>query len=717
MKTLQLRQWMKQVGYKMRTKGVLFRMMIGYVCIFLIVVMFNSCIYLYLRPILIEKEVTNTKNYLSYISERLDVQLLNVKGTMHKFLDNSQMIKGQKTEGGIGDINNQIALTKELIYFMTSCPVVSFAAVYNPSFPVVVTNEGTIDKKMLVERISASSGIPVEEVVTDIEKNRDFGYFPADAISDGDGQFTFYTGVSYSSNDFKMIAFVEKRALETILKNEDIEQYSKTYIVNESMDTLLSLSGDQVQKEAVSENGRYNGNTLVMSKSDFQDWTYLSILDDKRIVQNLGFIKNTFLVLISLMLLICIGISIKFVKSYYTPISNIIDRYLLTMKSGKNEFEAISETISALQDKSRQNEEKEVLSGILKSGFYSEDLDQLFEYSLFRVIAARAAGDAEIDENKLAQLDLDGDYVWKIIHEHHDSCSIILNGDELSYNKTMAMLLNLQQAYLEETGIFIAFGVSNICEQLMDIHEAYKDALMALKQGDSSNESCIYLYQDINPANQSMYMPVEFERKITECIYTRNHEEICNLIEDVFQQNYGIPNVYMHSVFTILGSIYTKLRDKIGNGEAISGDMINNEYRVKRVKEYLKRIYTSLEGDLIKENRIDAVRNYVTMYIRENYSDPTVSIEMVAEEMSLSSSYVSTLFKKATGIAFSQYLLQYRIDEGKSLLANTNEKISVVSEKAGFGTYNNFVRMFKKKVGVSPSQYRDDEHQKMRGER
>ena len=94
------------------------------------------------------------------------------------------------------------------------------------------------------------------------------------------------------------------------------------------------------------------------------------------------------------------------------------------------------------------------------------------------------------------------------------------------------------------------------------------------------------------------------------------------------------------------------------------------------------------------------------MYIAENYSDPTVSIETIADDIQLSTSYVSTLFKKAEGIAFSQYLLQYRIDMAKELLKNSGEKISTISERAGFGTYNNFVRMFKRKTGLSPSQYR-----------
>ncbi|MEG2380582.1 MAG: hypothetical protein RSB38_02670, partial [Oscillospiraceae bacterium] len=76
----------------------------------------------------------------------------------------------------------------------------------------------------------------------------------------------------------------------------------------------------------------------------------------------------------------------------------------------------------------------------------------------------------------------------------------------------------------------------------------------------------------------------------------------------------------MHSVIITISSVYTTLRQKIGNGEQISENIINHELRIDVLKDYFKKLYTTLEGDLIKENRVDAVRNYVVMYIKENYS-------------------------------------------------------------------------------------------------
>lgn len=685
----------------LRTKQVLVRMMAGYVSVLLVILVFNVCIYFYLKPIMIQEKVDNTKNYISYISRQTDVQLFDAKKNMHQFLEESAVLR----EGYSGNVNQQLQLTKDLIYMMAACPIIESAAIYDPDSPVVVTDEGTCSKEMLVRRIQENSVLLPEEIRVCIDTNRHFDYFPPRI-----GQSVtpvFYTGVSYSrTNNYKMIVFVDGTQIQNMLTNDTIEEYAQTYIVNQEFDTVLSVDESIFDKNLVDSKQRYNGHTMVVRESEFQDWMYISVLNDQRIVQTLGFMKNTFLLLISLMLLICAAICIRFVKQYYTPISNIIDNYMLTLHSGKTEFEAISETLDFLREKGQQSEEKEILSGILSSGFYEKNLDSLFEYASFRVVVAKGKTEQTDKKDFEEVFCTEEEIICKVVYNQHNGCTLILNGNDLNYHRTLSVLLRLQKLFLERRGVFISFGVSDVCEQIMDLHEAYRDAGQAIEYGDSSRENCIYMKQDLQETNQRLYMPIDFEQNMTECVYVRNYDGIRTLIEDVFRQNRGTPNIYLHSVVVSMCNAYENICKKMENVSALSVDIINHEYRVSVIEEHLIAAFVGLKGDMVKETRVEGVRNYVTMYIAENYSNPAISIEMIADDIQLSASYVSTLFKKATGIAFSQYLLQYRIDVAKDLLSNSGEKISVISEKAGFGTYNNFVRMFKKKTGVSPSQYR-----------
>lgn len=706
MRKTRLGQTIKGLFYTLRTKRILLCMIIAYISILLVILLFNMGIYFYLKPILIQEKVDNTTNYLSYISQQTDAQLIDVEDNMHRFLD---ILSDIRYEDYSENVNQQIQLIRDLINMMNYCPIIEQAAIYDPDSSVVITNEGTTNKEALINKIQENSSLLPEEIRDSIDINQNFDYFPAK--SEQNSLIVFYSGISYSNaRHFKIIVFVDSIQLKSMLTNSMVEEYAKTYIVNQDFDTILSMEGDSFDRNLMKENQKYNGQTMVMRESQFQDWIYMSVLDDKRIVQNISFMRNTFLILVSLMLGACIAIAVRFSKQYYRPISNIIDNYMLTLNSGKTEFEAISETMEFLKEEKNQLKEKEILSGILRSGFYEENFDFLFPYYLFRVVIAQG-NTSHIDEKNITDMFRnENEIVCKVVYNQYNGCTLILNSNDLSDHQTMSLLLRIQKLFYEKHNVFIAFGVSGICNQIMDLHEGYQDATQAFEYGDSSQEACIYIKRDLTEANQSIYMPIEFEQNMTELVYVRNYDGIRKLIEDVFRQNQGIPNVYLRSVVVSMSNAYESIAKKLGNTSMLSGDIINHEWRVPVIKEHLIAAFTGLEGNMLKENRVEAVKNYVTMYVAENYSDPSVSLETIADELQLSASYVSTLFKKATGTAVSQYLLQYRIEVAKEMLCDSKEKISVISEKAGFGTYNNFVRMFKKKVGVSPSQYRTMKH-------
>jgi two-component system response regulator YesN len=83
-----------------------------------------------------------------------------------------------------------------------------------------------------------------------------------------------------------------------------------------------------------------------------------------------------------------------------------------------------------------------------------------------------------------------------------------------------------------------------------------------------------------------------------------------------------------------------------------------------------------------------------------------LSIEVMAQYLEITPNYFSHLFKKETGIPFSEYLNKIRIHEAKRLLSETNKMAYQVMDDVGFRNYKYFVQLFKKMEGMSPTDYR-----------
>lgn len=92
-------------------------------------------------------------------------------------------------------------------------------------------------------------------------------------------------------------------------------------------------------------------------------------------------------------------------------------------------------------------------------------------------------------------------------------------------------------------------------------------------------------------------------------------------------------------------------------------------------------------------------------FIAQN-QDRDVSLGEVAKAVNTSTYYFCKLFKKATGLTFTDYLSRVRIEKAKNLLLNPNARISEVAYEVGFQSLTHFNRMFRKLTGQSPSAYR-----------
>ncbi|WP_343250433.1 response regulator [Diplocloster hominis] len=92
-------------------------------------------------------------------------------------------------------------------------------------------------------------------------------------------------------------------------------------------------------------------------------------------------------------------------------------------------------------------------------------------------------------------------------------------------------------------------------------------------------------------------------------------------------------------------------------------------------------------------------------YIEQHYKEP-VSLEEVCAQVDLSYHYFSGLFRQETGVTITDYLIQVRIDHAKRLLKDTTKNISEIAELCGYSDARHFSRLFAKRVGIKPQEYR-----------
>lgn len=95
--------------------------------------------------------------------------------------------------------------------------------------------------------------------------------------------------------------------------------------------------------------------------------------------------------------------------------------------------------------------------------------------------------------------------------------------------------------------------------------------------------------------------------------------------------------------------------------------------------------------------------------IEASFTDPDFSIAQLADKFHFSIAYISYLVKKEVNQNFTDYLWKLRLDRAKELLQDTNQSIDEISVAVGYLNTSSFRRKFKQDMGMTPSQYREQE--------
>jgi two-component system response regulator YesN len=159
-------------------------------------------------------------------------------------------------------------------------------------------------------------------------------------------------------------------------------------------------------------------------------------------------------------------------------------------------------------------------------------------------------------------------------------------------------------------------------------------------------------------------------------------------------------------VFHKADSMHLQIKeDEIGEG--ISWIVLIESYNLDELHLFLCRhislYFTLLQQSKNEKKQVLAIKNYIAKY----FMDDSLSIGDISGYLHMSASHVCTIFKKETGDTINNYLTEYRLNKAKQYLRETLLTAAEISAKVGYRDNSYFGRIFRKHVGMTPSEYRN----------
>ena len=109
----------------------------------------------------------------------------------------------------------------------------------------------------------------------------------------------------------------------------------------------------------------------------------------------------------------------------------------------------------------------------------------------------------------------------------------------------------------------------------------------------------------------------------------------------------------------------------------------------------------ALASSEVEPDAVAGAKQFVQAHVEDS-----INLDQVVRHVHVSRFYFCKLFKKATGMTFTEYVSRVRIEKAKALLGDPSRRISEVVFEAGFGSIPRFNSVFKQQVGMAPTEYR-----------
>lgn len=283
----------------------------------------------------------------------------------------------------------------------------------------------------------------------------------------------------------------------------------------------------------------------------------------------------------------------------------------------------------------------------------------------------------------------------------------------IEYGETIVRLAK------EEANVLVSIGLSPSYEDFNETRAAYKKARTSLSYKMLLGNQSIISFEDVKDLVSDSYSGhyfTELEQSIFNAIRLGNTDEAINstypFLASLFKHN---PNPTSLEFALLRFFINLSKLDQTLETIILERSLMESFYKTVLFHRNLVDIENTLVNDMIvpmsekmksrTTEQFSQVSNRIKDIIHKDFEDD-ISLDTISEELNYNPNYLSSIFKKETGVTFSDYLIDFRFNKAKEWLIHSDLTVKDIAEKLKYGNSQNFIRSFKKREFLTPGQYR-----------
>ena len=544
------------------------------------------------------------------------------------------------------------------------------------------------------------------------------------------------------------VSFIKEQGINSRLKGFQISNDSSIYVLDKYGNLVTALNKGKellpgIQKIYFSKDSNQFGHLLeIKGKKHFvfyqisgvNQWRYVMTIPYDIVMANISHMRMVTILVAITISFIGVFLSYLFTNRNYKPLRSLVniltDRFSDKEAVESNEYDFLRQSIFLLlseEDLLRKQAEQQkpflrnaaflqILSGNVQEDKISMELltslDIQVPYKNFVTVVF------VLDSIKGIHSELSCKICDKIKKFNANVYLVEINGTEKAVilninnvNEVKNIVILLKELIENELCTRSNAAVGKEYALMSCIRLSYEEACSALDYKVIDDKSDITFYEEINKENTTYYYPIEKEVEILNALRRGKYLETLQVIKEVISKNVQSNNMCLNNVrflfYDLIGTALKALNDlKLNDSVVIDKKNIMQIQTTVQLQNYLNELCKKI-CDVIEENKTshnEILKMNILKYVDENFNDPNVSLDAVAQSVNKSVPYISKFFKEQTGCNFLDYLNRKRIAKAKELL-NGQMTILQISALVGYNSDVTFRRVFKKYERINPSEY------------